>query len=588
MFIKEKILSQVKKGVKQIFGEEPEQIFLTLSPDVKFGDFSIKCFLLAKQFKESPEKIAKLVAEKISSSGIIQKAEAVGPYLNVKIDNTFLFKEICSEIISKDDAFGNSSGNDKRVMVEYLSPNTNKPLHLGHVRSGALGMAISNLLQATGNSTIRANLVNDRGVHICKSILAWQKWANGATPESEGIKGDHFVGNWYVHYSKEAEKNVYLGEEIQEMLQKWENGDPETVKLWKKMNDWVYKGFSQTYEKLSLKFDVFYYESETYKLGKDIVAEGLKKNVFHKNKEGAIVYELPEDKFGKDVHDNPKKVTLLRTDNTSVYITQDLGTALLKKNQYNLEQSIYVVGSEQEYHFKCLFDILKALDYSWAKGCYHLSYGMVYLPEGKMKSREGKIVDADNLIKKMEQLAKEEILKRNPENKLSEKEINHRANKIGVGAIKFYLLRVNPSQDIYFNPEKSISFDGFTGPYCQYVYARAAGILSKAKELKIETEKVQGIDFSLLGSNKEELLLVQKLIQFPDEIRLATIEFNPSRLAKYVYETAKAFNQFYANWPVINTGNKELTKARLTLVKVTSVIFKKGLNLLGIESLEEM
>ncbi len=451
--IKNKILDNVGEGVKKVFGEKPKGLLLEFPPDVKLGDFSIWCFPFAKQFKKNPAEIANLVVKKIPASSTIKKVEAVGPYLNVKVPNAILFREVCSEVIDEEESFGNTSvGKGQRVMVEYLSPNTNKPLHLGHIRNGALGMAVSNLLQATGHFTVKANLINDRGVHICKSILAWKKWADGATPKSTGIKGDHFVGDWYVHYAKEAEKNVHLEEEVQGMLRDWESGKPETIKLWKMMNDWVYDGFAQTYKKLGLEFDVLYHESDTYKLGKDIVGEGLTKKVFYKDSRGAVVFNLPEAEFGKDNTGNTKKVTVLRKDGTSVYMTQDLGTALLKATKYKLDRSIYVVGSEQKYHFQCLFKILEALGYPWAKGCYHLSYGMVHLPEGKMKSREGKIVDADDLIEKMEKLAAEEIIKRDPENRLSEKEINSRAAKIGVGAIKFYLLRVNPSQNIHFDP----------------------------------------------------------------------------------------------------------------------------------------
>jgi arginyl-tRNA synthetase len=467
--IKNDILNQTEEAVKKVFGEKPEILHLGFPPEVNLGDFSVECFPFAKQFKKSPTEIAKLLVDEIPSGTIIQKAEAVGPYLNFKVLNAVLFGDVCAEITAKGDAFGNSSiGHEQRVMVEYLSPNTNKPLHLGHIRNGALGMSVSNLLEATGHTVIKANLVNDRGVHICKSMLAWQKWANGATPKSEGVKGDHFVGQWYVRYAQEAEKKVHLEEEIQEMLQKWEFGDSETIELWKTMNSWVYDGFAETYQKLGLEFDTFYYESDTYKLGRDIIEEGLAKKVFYQDDRGAIIFDLPEAEFGRDKQGQLKKVTVLRADGTSVYMTQDIGTALLKVTEHKLDRSIYVVGSEQNHHFQCLFKILESLGYPWAKGCYHLSYGMVYLPEGKMKSREGKIVDADDLIEEMQELATEEIRKRDPENNLSEKEIKNRAAKIGVGAIKFYLLRVRPSQDIHFDPEESISFEGFTGPYCQY------------------------------------------------------------------------------------------------------------------------
>jgi len=362
--------------------------------------------------------------------------------------------------------------------------------------------------------------------------------------------------------------------------------------LWKMMNSWVYDGFEKTYQKIGLKFDVFYYESNTYNLGKDIIEQGLKRGVFYRDGKNAVIFNLPEE-FGRDEKGESKKITLLRPNGTSVYMTQDLGTALLKFKEYNLGQSIYVVGSEQNYHFKCLFKILEALDYPWIKECYHLSYGMVYLPEGKMKSRKGKVVDADDLIEEMEKLAVKEIEKK--EKNLSKEEKNSRAAKIGIGAIKFYLLRVHPGQDIYFEPEKSISFDGFTGPYCQYAYVRTVGILKNAfladtalaDMLRNTVIDIEKIDFSLLKS-QEELLLAQKLIQFPDEIISATDKFNPSRIVQHIYETAKVFNQFYHLHPVIYQEDKELAKARLALVKATAIVLKKGLNLLGIECLERM
>jgi arginyl-tRNA synthetase len=368
------------------------------------------------------------------------------------------------------------------------------------------------------------------------------------------------------------------------MLKKWEAGDPGTLALWKKMNQWVYDGFAETYRRFGMDFDVFYYESDTYKLGKDVIAEGLKKDVFAKDERGNIVYHLPEAQFGTEKGGAPKKVTVLRPDGTSLYITQDIGTAILKVTQQKLDSSVYVVGSEQEHHFKCLFSMLGALGYAWASNCCHLSYGMVYLPEGKMKSREGKVVDADDLIAGMAELAEEEIRRRDPERKLSDAEVRHRAAVIGVGAIKYYLLRVRPSQSINFDPAESISFDGFTGPYCQYAYARIFGILEKAGPRGMEGHAV---DFALLG-NIEELLLLKMLIQFPEEVASGIAEYNPSRVAVHVFNTAKAFNQFYNKHAVLQAGSNELTAARLALIKATAVVLKRGLALLGIGVLENM
>jgi arginyl-tRNA synthetase len=398
------------------------------------------------------------------------------------------------------------------------------------------------------------------------------------------MKGDHFVGKWYVRYAIESEKDPSLEDSIQDMLKRWEEGDPRTVALWKRMNQWVYDGFSETYRRFGMDFDVFYYESDTYQLGKDVIAEGMEKGVFARDDRGNTVYHLPEKQFGLEKNGSPKKVTVLRPDGTSLYITQDIGTAILKVTQHKLDSSVYVVGSEQEHHFKCLFAMLGALGYAWASNCRHLSYGMVYLPEGKMKSREGKVVDADDLISGMIELAEEEIRRRDPDRKLSDAEVRQRAAVIGTGAIKYYLLRVRPAQSINFDPAESISFDGFTGPYCQYAYARIFGILEKAAQRGVEAQR---LDFALLG-NIEELLLLKMLIQFPEEVASGVAEYNPARVAVHAFNTAKAFNQFYNKHAVLQAGSSELTAARLALIKATAVVLKRGLNLLGIDVLENM
>jgi len=583
--VKKSVLEKIANAAEVAFGQRPEGLELGFPPNIELGHFAVGCFPLAKQFRKSPAHIAKQISDTIIPDDVIEDANAAGPYINITLFADVLFGKICSHIINADTKYGDSAiGRGKRAMVEYLSPNTNKPLHLGHLRNGALGMAVSNMLEATGHWVVKANLVNDRGVHICKSMLAWQRWGNGSTPDSEGVKGDHFVGNYYVRYAQQVEKEPTLEQEVQQMLQKWEAGDPNTVKLWKKMNGWVYAGFAETYRQFGLRFDTFYYESDTYQLGKDIIQEGLKKHVFTIDQRGNTVFTLPEAEFGRDKNGALKKITVLRPDETSLYISQDIGTAILKINDHNLDYSIYVVGSEQEYHFKCLFLILESLGYRWAKDCYHLSYGMVYLPEGKMKSREGKIVDADDLIVEMKKLAEEEIRQRNPDDRLSQAEISRRSEKIGVGAIKFYLLRVRPAQSINFDPAESISFDGFTGPYCQYAYARIFGILEKSGQKEVD---LKTCDFSVLG-NPEELQLLQKLIQFPEEIQGAVREYNPAKIAVHMFNTAKAFNQFYNKHPVLRAGNDKLIAARLALIKAVAVVLKKGLNLLGIEVLENM
>ena len=583
--LKEALLEKIAAAAQKIYSQKPDGLEIGFPPSTDLGHFAVGCFPLAKQFRKSPAEIAKKIADQMGTDDFLQKVTATGPYLNLSLFPAALFGDICLEIIAADKSYGKSStGRDKRVMVEYLSPNTNKPLHLGHLRNGALGMAVARLYEATGHRVVKANLINDRGVHICKSMLAWQRWGDGSTPQSAGKKGDHFVGDWYVRFAREADRDAGLENQVQQMLQQWEAGDQETVDLWKTMNSWVYDGFSQTYHDFGLEFDVFYYESNTYKLGKDAIQKGLAAKVFENDAQGNTVFQLPAKQFGQEKNGEAKKVTVLRPDGTSLYITQDIATSILKIEEHDLNFSIYVVGSEQEYHFKCLFQILADLGNEWAQDCYHLSYGMVYLPEGKMKSREGKIVDADDLIAEMKKLAAAEIRQRDTGGNLSDDDVKSRAEKIGIGAVKFYLLRVRPNQSINFDPAESISFDGFTGPYCQYAYARVFGILEKAGSAGMEIENV---DFSQLG-NSEEIQLLQKLIEFPGEVAGAARELNPSRIAVHIFDTAKAFNQFYNKHQVIQAGNEQLVGARLALIKATAVVLKKGLDLLGIEVLENM
>jgi arginyl-tRNA synthetase len=581
------LLDQFNETVQSIYGEPPSGVTLGAPPQIQLGDFTIECFPLAKQFRKSPKVIAEEIVAKIETGNLIKEATAVGPYINLRLNSEPFFHFACASPLStvaRDDKSDELP--PRRIMVEYLSPNTNKPLHLGHVRNGALGMAVSRLYEAIGCKVIKANLVNDRGVHICKSMLAWKKWGEGMTPESQGIKGDHFVGNWYVRFSKEADAAPSLDAEALEMLQKWEADDPDTVALWKRMNEWVYAGFAETYHRLSLEFDTFYYESQTYKHGKQAILSGLEKNILYRDEKGNTVFPLPEKKFGLDEKGGSKKITLLRPDGTSLYMTQDIGTTLLKVTDHQIKECVFVVGSEQNYHFQCLFAILEALGFDWAKRCHHLSYGMVYLPEGKMKSREGKIVDADDLITSMEALAAEEVRKRDPEGELTDAEIHHRAVKIASAAIKFYLLRVKPAQDIHFDPKESISFDGFTGPYCQYVYARICGILRKATDKGFDISVESG-SFSCLGEEEERILALQ-LIHFPEAVERAAGELNPSTIANYVFNTAKIFNQFYNKYSVINAENRELALARLRLTDAVAKIIKEGLRLLNIEVLEKM
>jgi arginyl-tRNA synthetase len=586
--LKNQIISEIGEAYRKAFGMNlQDKLELSFPPEVELGDFTLPCFGLAKNLKISPADVAKRLAGfflELHPSEVIEIARAAGPYLNIRIKNNILFESVILEIESKKDHFGHSdSGGRKKVMVEYLSPNTNKPLHLGHARNGALGTAVANILQANGYDAIKAILINDRGVHICKSMLAWLRWGGRETPDSFGMKGDHLVGKYYVRYAQELEKDPKLEQEVQEMLKKWEAGDEEVLKIWQLMNGWVYAGYQATYEKFGLKFDEIFYESETYKSGKDIIEAGLKTGVFHKSEAGAVLFDLPETEFGLNKDGQKKKVTLIRADGTSVYMTQDVGTAVTRAEKFDLDQLIYIVGSEQIFHFQVLFKILSSLGYSWAKNLYHLSYGMVALPEGKMKSREGTVVDTDDLVSEVEDLVK--VVVGNKDEAVSQTELDRRACVIAVGAIKFQLLRVKPSQDIKFDPKESIAIDGFTGPYCQYAYARIFGILRNAESI-FEKER-KSIDFSLLG-NRDERALIQKLIQYPLEVRASAEELNPLRVLNAVYEITKAFNLFYNNNQVLDSENSELSSARLSLSEAVSQVIKNGLEMLGIEVLERM
>lgn len=564
----------IQRVVFAVYGAQPaESVKVGTPPDPSLGDFAIECFALGKQFKKPPTVIAQELVGHLAEDDVATY-EAVGPYINARLKNGILFEEACR-------TYEPLPAGGKTVMVEYLSPNTNKPLHLGHVRNGVLGMAISNILAWTGHTVIKANLVNDRGVHICKSMLAWQKFADGATPESAGKKGDHFVGDYYVKFAQAAKDDPALEDEAQALLRKWEEGDPATIELWKTMNAWVYAGFAKTYEKLGFFFDTFYFESDLYMLGKDIVRQGVGQGIFEKDDKGAIVYMLPEEKFGTSKDGIPKKRVLLRSDGTSVYMTQDLGVALKKAGDYEFDASIYVVACEQDDHFKVLFDILQAMGFPWAKQCHHLSYGMVELPSGRMKSREGTVVDADDLIADVVALAASEIREKNPD--LPEDEVMRRAEVIGIGAIKFYLIRSNPKQKIKFDPQESIAFDGVTARYAQYAYVRAASVIEKAHAAGIAMDSVA---YAALG-NEEERVLAQALLSFGKSIGKAAEQYNPAVLANAVYELAKTFHQFYTKHQVVS-DDIGLSQARLSLVKATSSAIKTGLGMLGIDVLEKM
>lgn len=522
------------------------------------ADLALPCFSLAKERRKNPVDIAKWLAEGIKPYGLIKRIEASGPYVNFYADWDKLGKEIIGQIISEGDAFGSSRQKEK-IMIEYSSPNTNKPLHIGHLRNDSIGMSVSNILEFLGNDVIRTAIINDRGVHICKSMLAYKKWGNDKKPDK---KSDHFVGDFYVMFEQKLKENPELEEEIHEMLQKWEKGDKATRTLWEKMNDWVLSGMKETYETFGSKFDFWTYESEIYDKAKPLIEKGIKKGIFFKNEKGDMVAKLEP---------LPDKV-VLRADGTSIYITQDMALATFRFSKYKIDRLIYVAATEQSLHFQQLFKILQMLGYDFAGRCHHLAYGLVNLPSGRMKTREGTVIDADDLIKDVVELAKEEIKKRE---KVSAKEMTKRSREIALAAIKYYLLRLEPIKDLLFDAKKAVSFEGDTGPYIQYTYARARSILKKSK-------KKAAIKHAF---EKDETSIVKKLSQFPYIVKKCAAELKPNYLSTYIFELATKFNEFYHTKQVIGDGREETL---LALVESVSSVLKTGLQLLGISALERM
>ena len=586
----EKVEQKISEALKDMSVED-YSVTVELTPDNQKGDFTFNCFPLAKILRKNPAIISKELKEKLEKEDIFLELEAVSGYLNVIVKRDFFFSSVLSEIMEEGLNYGTSNVfKGKSALVEYSAPNTNKPQHLGHVRNNVLGMALSNVLENAGYDLSRVNLVNDRGIHICKSMLAYKKWGEGSVPGE--IKGDHFVGNFYVLFDKkyneeyeaylkenpgkEIDKDEFfkiseLGREAQHLLQLWEKGDEETITLWKTMNKWVMEGFMETYERLGCKFDKIYLESETYKLGKDIVLKALNDGVVYKSDKGAIKIDLASRKLDEKV--------LLRSDGTSVYMTQDIGTTLLKHDDYNPDLMFWVVADEQNYHFKVLFSILEILGYEWAKNCIHYSYGMINLPEGKMKSREGTVVDADDLIDRLKNMVFELIKERG----IDEQTIpSNRLLKLALAALKFMILKVNPSSTMIFNPKEAISFEGDTGPYVLYVYVRCEHILNKAKEIELEN-----IDFSKLDKD-EEVALVKDLVNFPRMCLRVAREYNVSLIASYLLGLSKRFHKFYHLHDVLHQEDEELKKARLALVQCVRDVIHKGLKLLSIDVVEEM
>ncbi len=564
----------IEKIVDELGSEGVDESSLEVPPDPKMGDYAFPCFTFSKRLKKSPQQIAEYLKGKIGTDDIISEVQSNGPYLNLFVNKSKLAEQTLKEVAEKKDKYGTSSaGKNQRVVIEFPSPNTNKPLHLGHLRNMALGESMANIIASQGYGLSRANLNNDRGIHICKSMLAYQRWGDGKTPGSEGRKSDHFVGDYYVMYNLKEKEDASLTGEAQEMLLKWEAGDKEVRALWEKMNTWAFDGFEETYKTFGLPaFNKVYYESNTYMKGKEVVMAGLKKGVFSRRDDGAVVVDLEDEGLGEKV--------LMRADGTSVYVTQDLYLAQMKHDDFKYDKSVYVVASEQNYHFKVLFTLLKKLGHDFADGCYHFSYGMVLLPEGKMKSREGTVVDADDMMLEMQELARDEITRRYDD--LEEQEIHDRSMVIGIGALKFYLLATDSIKDMTFHKEQSISFEGETGPYVQYAHARICSIFRKyGKPVGAD------VDFGLLKDDVEKEV-IKKIQDFPDAVAAAAEHYRPSIITRHLLDLGQLFSTFYNSCPVLKAEDEKLVKARLFLCDCVRQVLANGLHLLGIKAPEEM
>ena len=598
MTIEEKIIAGVQAAVKSLYGMDatPQQVQLQKTKAEFEGHLTVVVFPFGKAARKSPEQVGNEIGQYLSEnvSDVVTKFNVVKGFLNLVISDapwiTLLNK------INAEEKFGFQpvTEDSPLVMIEYSSPNTNKPLHLGHVRNNLLGAALARIVEANGNKVVKTNIVNDRGIHICKSMLAWQKWGNGETPETSGKKGDHLIGDYYVafdkHYREEVKQLVAQGmdeekakqeapliKEAHDMLVKWEQNDPEVRTLWKQMNDWVYAGFDQTYKMMGVSFDKIYYESDTYLEGKEKVMEGLEKGFFYRREDGSVWANLNAEGLDEKL--------LLRSDGTSVYMTQDIGTAKLRFQDYPIDKMIYVVGNEQNYHFQVLSILLDKLGFSWGKDLVHFSYGMVELPNGKMKSREGTVVDADDLMDAMIADAYEASKDRVKQTAMPDEEAQEVARKVGLGALKYFILKVDARKNMLFNPEESIDFNGNTGPFIQYTYARIASILRKAKDQGIEIPAQLPASISI---STKETELIQKLNQFGAAIRQAGTDYSPSGICNYCYELTKEFNQFYHDYTILGETDTQLRQFRLTLAQAVAKVVSLGMGLLGIEMPERM
>jgi len=587
----------VAEAVKTLYGLETEakQIQLQKTKKEFEGDLTAVIFPFVKAARKSPEQTGQEIGEFIlKNNPLVSSFNVIKGFLNLSISKSYWLETL--NLIHKDAGFGikESTDDSPLMMIEYSSPNTNKPLHLGHVRNNLLGHSIAEIQKANGWKVVKTNIVNDRGIHICKSMLAWKLFGNEETPQSSGLKGDHLVGKYYVIFDQafkaqikeltekglteeEAKKSAPLILEAQQMLLAWENNDPEVRRLWETMNSWVYAGFDVTYKKMGVDFDKIYYESQTYLEGKGKVEEGLTNGVFYRREDGSVWADLTGDGLDEKL--------LLRADGTSVYMTQDIGTAKLRYDDYPINKMVYVVGNEQNYHFQVLSLLLDKLGFEWGKSLVHFSYGMVELPEGKMKSREGTVVDADDLMDEMIESARETSQELGKLDNSTPQEIEKTVSMVGLGALKYFILKVDPRKSMTFNPKESIDFNGNTGPFIQYTHARIKSVLRKATE--------QGIDFSSLTNtglaiSEKESYLVQLITEFPSTVQLAGEEFSPALIANYIYDLVKEFNQFYHDITILKEENPELKQFRLILSETIASIIKKGMLLLGIEVPERM
>lgn len=597
MLLQENLQASAIEGVESLYGAkiQKDQIQLQKTRKELEGDITLVVFPLLRYSRKSPEQTGDELGKYLTENlDYVKRYEVIKGFLNLVVDSSYYLDFLKNE--ASKTGFGEKSvePGSSVIMVEYSSPNTNKPLHLGHIRNNLLGWSVCKILEANGKKVIKTNIVNDRGIHICKSMLAWQKWGKGVTPESSGKKGDHLVGDFYVKFDQEykrqiselvatgqsqedAAKNAPLILEAQEMLRKWESGDPEIRRLWETMNNWVYNGFDTTYKRLRVSFDKIYYESDTYSVGRLSVLGGLDKGIFYQKVDKSVWADLTSEDLGEKV--------LLRSDGTSVYMTQDIGTAQLRQQDYDFSKMIYVVGNEQNHHFKVLSVILDKLGFSWAKDLYHLSYGMVELPEGKMKSREGTVVDADDLMDEMITTAREMADELGKLEGLTDEEKEDIYRIIGLGALKYFILKVDPVKNMTFNPKESIDFNGHTGPFIQYTHARIRSVLRKAEKMNIDN--TYSYDRHLTISDKEKSI-IKILHEYPDTVAESATAYSPALIANCMYELAKEYNQFYHDYPILKEEDTDTRYFRLMLTDVCGQVIKKGMDLLGIEVPDRM